>query len=131
MTREPMIRERRISDLLDLALQGQDREIGLLISEVEGGNPRMVMDSLVGRPRAAHVVGITGPPGAGKSTLTGRLASSLIAEEATVAIVAVDPSSPFTGGALLGDRVRMDWSAQAKPFMRSMATRGAVGGLAN
>ena len=112
------------------ALEGQDRAVGLLISEIEGENPRRVIDLLVGRPRDAHIIGITGPPGAGKSTLTGRLASSLIENGARVAVIAVDPSSPFTGGALLGDRVRMEWSPGARPYMRSMATRGAGGGLA-
>lgn len=126
-----MNRELDISELVALAVEGQDRAIGILISEIESsGNPRRVLDQLVGRPRPAHILGITGPPGAGKSTLAGRLASSLIETGATVAVIAVDPSSPFTGGALLGDRVRMDWSTGPGPFMRSMATRGAAGGVA-
>ncbi len=126
-----MSRDIAVSELVALARKGQDRAIGLLISEIESsGHPRRVMDELVGSPRSAHILGVTGPPGAGKSTLTGRLASSLIENGSRVAVVAVDPSSPFTGGALLGDRVRMDWPADARPFMRSMATRGAAGGLA-
>ena len=74
---------------------------------------------------------ITGPPGAGKSTLTGRLAAEFRERGETVAIVAVDPTSPFTGGALLGDRIRMnDIALDPGIFIRSMATRGSLGGLA-
>src|SRR5437667_766707 len=80
---------------------------------------------------AARRIGVTGPPGAGKSTLTERLIQRFRAQELTVGVVAVDPTSPFTGGALLGDRIRME-SAGLDPnvFIRSMATRGAHGGLA-
>jgi LAO/AO transport system kinase len=87
--------------------------------------------ALVGRRGRARRVGITGPPGAGKSTLTERLIQHYRAEGRSVGVVAVDPTSPFTGGALLGDRIRME-SASLDPqvFIRSMATRGAHGGLA-
>jgi LAO/AO transport system kinase len=80
---------------------------------------------------AAHRIGMTGPPGAGKSTLTDGMVRAYRERERKVAVVAVDPTSPFSGGALLGDRVRME-SAARDPgvFVRSMATRGAVGGLA-
>lgn len=79
----------------------------------------------------AHRVGITGPPGAGKSTLTSQLAASYRTRDERVGIVAVDPTSPFTGGALLGDRIRMgDISTDPGIFIRSMATRGSLGGLA-
>ena len=79
----------------------------------------------------AHVVGVTGPPGAGKSTLVDRLTSRLRAEGERVAIIAVDPSSPFTGGAVLGDRIRMQThTLDENVFIRSMATRGSLGGLA-
>jgi len=79
----------------------------------------------------AHVVGVTGPPGAGKSTLVDRLTSRLRAEGERVAIIAVDPSSPFTGGAVLGDRIRMQaHTLDENVFIRSMATRGSLGGLA-
>ncbi|MGD2165898.1 MAG: methylmalonyl Co-A mutase-associated GTPase MeaB, partial [Anaerolineae bacterium] len=79
----------------------------------------------------AHLVGVTGPPGSGKSTLVNVLAKKLRLQDASVGIVAVDPTSPFTGGALLGDRVRMrDLAGDPDVFIRSMATRGSLGGLA-
>ncbi len=92
---------------------------------------REILQAMYGRAGGAKVVGVTGPPGAGKSTLVDRMARGLRARDQKVAILAVDPSSPFTGGALLGDRVRMQ-GAYDDPavFIRSMATRGAMGGLA-
>ena len=79
----------------------------------------------------AYLIGVTGPPGAGKSTLVDRVIAELRTRQQTVGVIAVDPSSPFTGGALLGDRVRMQVHAQdAGVFIRSMATRGHLGGLA-
>src|SRR5437899_8499585 len=84
-----------------------------------------------GRRRGGYVVGVTGPPGAGKSTVVDRLTAHLRAAGDTVGIVAVDPSSPFTGGAVLGDRIRMQAHAlDPGVFIRSMATRGSLGGLA-
>src|SRR5215212_6852860 len=97
--------------------------------------PRAGFESLLGalHPRVgrARRVGVTGPPGAGKSTLTTALAALFRTQGLTVAVVAVDPTSPFTGGALLGDRIRME-SVALDPgvFIRSMATRGSLGGLA-
>jgi LAO/AO transport system kinase len=82
--------------------------------------------------RPAHVLGITGPPGAGKSTLTGRLIQSFAHVGARVAVVAIDPSSPISGGAVLGDRVRMEDALEERPdvFVRSLASRGSVGAVA-
>jgi LAO/AO transport system kinase len=90
-----------------------------------------IMKAVHGRAGGAYVVGVTGPPGAGKSTVADRLVGHLRADAQTVAVVAVDPSSPFTGGAVLGDRIRMQTHAlDAGVFIRSMATRGSLGGLA-
>jgi LAO/AO transport system kinase len=97
----------------------------------ENGQLSAALDGLEGVPGRAHRVGITGPPGAGKSTLTGALIRHWREQGRSVAVVAVDPSSPRTGGALLGDRIRME-SVALDPgvFIRSMATRGALGSLA-
>jgi LAO/AO transport system kinase len=89
------------------------------------------MKAIHGKGGAAYVVGVTGPPGAGKSTVVDRLTAHLRSEGRTVGVVAVDPSSPFTGGAVLGDRIRMQSHAlDSGVFIRSMATRGSLGGLA-
>jgi LAO/AO transport system kinase len=98
--------------------------------EQEGGSPE-ILAALYPKTGRARIVGITGPPGAGKSTLVQRLAQFLRRSGKTVGIVAVDPSSPFTGGAILGDRIRMaEIYTDTGVFIRSMATRGALGGLA-
>lgn len=113
-------------------LAGRAREIGRAISAAErnGGSPEIAR-ALFSRTGRARVLGITGPPGAGKSTLVLRLAQALRRRGKTVGIVAVDPSSPFTGGAILGDRIRMaEIYTDPGVFIRSMATRGALGGLA-
>ncbi len=107
-------------------------EIGRAISAVErdGGAPE-ILRSVFGKTGRARILGITGPPGAGKSTLVQRLAQAYRRKGQTVGIVAVDPSSPFTGGAILGDRIRMaEIYTDPGVFIRSMATRGALGGLA-
>src|SRR5713226_944051 len=104
-----------------------------MISAVEAGrdDTRQALKYLFSKTGCAHVVGVTGPPGSGKSTLTTRLALEYRARGQTVGIVAVDPTSPFTGGAILGDRVRMmELHSDSGVFMRSMATRGVMGGLA-
>ncbi len=109
------------------------RALARLISVLEAGGPaaRAALREVYPRAGRAHVVGLTGPPGSGKSTLAAALARAYRARGERVAILAVDPTSPYSGGALLGDRVRMpDLAADADVFVRSMASRGAVGGLA-
>lgn len=99
--------------------------------ESSAAGARAVVSALYPGTGRAHVIGITGPPGSGKSTLVNELAKAFRRRERRVAIIAVDPSSPFTGGAILGDRVRMrDLAGDAGIFMRSMASRGSLGGLA-
>lgn len=121
------------ADLLEPLAQGHPRALARAISWMENGHPeaRPLMAALWPRLGRAQVIGLTGAPGAGKSTLTDQLARLLRAEGQRVGILAVDPTSPFSGGAILGDRIRMQRIA-ADPgiFIRSMATRGALGGLA-
>ena len=118
--------------LVDAATDGDRAALARLISLVERGG---IEARVVGRltyPKGgqAYTVGITGAPGAGKSTLTNRLIASVRADELDVGVLAIDPSSPFTGGAILGDRVRMqDHATDHGVFIRSMATRGHLGGL--
>jgi LAO/AO transport system kinase len=107
--------------------------IGRAISEVErdSGAVPDILRLLFSRTGRARILGITGPPGAGKSTLVQRLAQAYRKRGVRVGIVAVDPSSPFTGGAILGDRIRMsEIYTDPGVFIRSMATRGTLGGLA-
>jgi len=118
--------------IVEGVLAGSAREIGRAISAVErdGGAPE-ILRAIFPRTGRARVVGITGPPGAGKSTLVSRLAQAHRRRGRTVGVVAVDPSSPFTGGAILGDRIRMaEIFTDPGVFIRSMATRGTLGGLA-
>jgi LAO/AO transport system kinase len=120
-------------DLLEPLRRGQHRALGRAISWMENGHAgaRELMAQVWPHLGRAAVIGITGSPGAGKSTLTDQLARALRAEGQRVGILAVDPTSPFTGGAILGDRIRMQRiSADPGIFIRSMATRGALGGLA-
>jgi LAO/AO transport system kinase len=119
--------------LSEAVLRGEPRAIARAISLVENDTPDGA--SLIARIHArtgrAYLVGITGPPGAGKSTLVDRLTTLLRRQARTVGVIAVDPTSPFTGGAILGDRVRMGLHAGDEGvFIRSMATRGHLGGLA-
>jgi LAO/AO transport system kinase len=115
-------------------VRARDRAaIARAVSMAERGDSaiRELLESLAADPRRAYPIGVTGPPGAGKSTLTMQLIRQLRAAKQSVAVIAVDPSSPFSHGALLGDRVRMnDVAADTEVFIRSMATRGALGGLA-
>src|SRR5216684_3352458 len=114
-------------------LSGDRLALARLITRVENRMPGVaeIMRSVQPRLGRAHLLGVTGPPGAGKSTLVDRLTTLLRREGAAVAIVAVDPSSPFTGGAVLGDRIRMQThTLDPDVFIRSMATRGSLGGLA-
>ncbi|MBS3783459.1 MAG: methylmalonyl Co-A mutase-associated GTPase MeaB [Anaerolineae bacterium] len=120
-------------DLVTETLDGSRYALARLISLVENGNSgaRSALAALYGHTGQAHLVGITGPPGSGKSTLVNALAKKLRQQDVTVGIIGVDPTSPFTGGALLGDRVRMrDLAGDPGVFIRSMATRGSLGGLA-
>ena len=119
--------------LLERFEQGEIRALSRLVSFVE--NRGEGFQELLGRlyPKAGRSlrIGVTGPPGAGKSTLVNGLARHFLNQNKRVGIVAVDPTSPFTGGALLGDRVRMnDFPTDGRIYFRSMATRGATGGLA-
>lgn len=119
-------------ELIAKSLKGNRRAIGKLISIVENNVSRSSEIIKLIHPHTgnAHIVGITGAPGSGKSTLVGQLAREYRRQGKTVGIVAVDPTSPFTGGALLGDRVRMqDLSTDRGVFIRSLASRGALGGL--
>ncbi len=121
-----------MSELSERVLAGDARAIARAISLVENESDegKALLGEVSGRPRRGYRIGVTGPPGAGKSTLVDRLAGAL-RPKATVGILAVDPSSPFTGGAVLGDRLRMQsHSADEGVFIRSMATRGHLGGLA-
>jgi LAO/AO transport system kinase len=118
--------------LLAEFLSGSRRALAKLISAVENDHAlaREMLDALYAKIGNAYRLGITGPPGAGKSTLVDQLAKTIRATGKTIGIIAVDPTSPFTGGALLGDRVRMtDISTDPGVFIRSMATRGSLGGL--
>ena len=132
-----MARPLDVADLLDRARRGEQRAVGRLLSLVESDGPagraqlREVAAALAPHTGRAHVVGLTGPPGVGKSTTTSALVGALRGQGRTVGVLAVDPSSPFSGGALLGDRVRMgEHATDDGVFIRSMATRGHLGGLA-
>jgi LAO/AO transport system kinase len=121
-----------VPDLVDAARKGEARAVARLISLVEDESPllREVMAGLAPHAGHAQIVGVTGSPGVGKSTSTNALVAALRAHGKRVGVLAVDPSSPFSGGALLGDRVRMqDHALDSGVYIRSMASRGHLGGL--
>jgi LAO/AO transport system kinase len=123
---------RLIERNIEKLLAGDELALAKLISLAEQDSPLVsqIMKSLHAHIGNAHRIGITGPPGVGKSTLVDRLTTTIRNDGATVAILAVDPTSPFTGGAVLGDRVRMQAHyTDSGVYIRSMATRGALGGL--
>src|SRR5215217_7916818 len=118
--------------LAERVLAGEPRAIARAISLVEDEEPAAadLVRSIFSHTGRAYLVGVTGPPGAGKSTLVDRLVTELRRSGKTVGVIAVDPTSPFTGGAVLGDRLRMQsHAADEGVFIRSMATRGHLGGL--
>ena len=118
---------------LDKARAGDTRALARLLSLVEDESPqvRSVIKDLVPDTGGARIIGLTGAPGVGKSTVTSALVGAFRAAGHRVAVLAVDPTSPYTGGALLGDRVRMqEHAADHAVFIRSMASRGHLGGLA-
>jgi LAO/AO transport system kinase len=125
-------RAEQVDDLVARARNGESRAVARLVSMVEDGSPQLreVMAALVPYAGHAQVVGITGSPGVGKSTATNALVKELRRSGHRVGVLAVDPSSPFSGGALLGDRVRMqDHATDPGVYIRSMASRGHLGGL--
>jgi LAO/AO transport system kinase len=128
---DPMARG---EELAEAAVGGDRRALARLLTAVENRTPvaEAAMRRLYPAAGRAHLVGITGPPGSGKSTLVASLIERVRAAGRTVGVVAVDPSSPITGGALLGDRVRMQaYAGDRDVFIRSMASRGHAGGLAS
>lgn len=118
--------------LIARALEGDHRSIARLISLVESESPQaeIIMRKIYPHSGKAHIIGLTGSPGAGKSTLADKIIAHFKSLGKTVGVIAVDPSSPFTGGAILGDRLRMQQHAvDPDVFIRSMGTRGSLGGL--
>jgi LAO/AO transport system kinase len=119
--------------LVDRVRAGEPAAVARLISRAEVGDPevREALARVYRLAGQAHVIGMTGVPGSGKSTLVGKLAAKLRAQHRRIGIVAIDPSSPYSGGAILGDRIRMtEMASDPGVYIRSMATRGETGGLA-
>lgn len=127
-----MVRTSDVATLVSQARDGQARAIARLISLVEDASPQLreVMTALQPYTGNAHVVGITGAPGVGKSTSTSAIVTQFRKQGKRVGVLAIDPSSPFSGGALLGDRIRMqEHASDPGVYIRSMASRGHLGGL--
>jgi LAO/AO transport system kinase len=125
----PEMPQQLVADTVAGSAQAAARLISLVENDGEGASAALA--ALFPHTGRAHVVGVTGPPGSGKSTLVNAMISLLRGEGQRVGVIAVDPTSPFTGGAVLGDRIRMqDHSTDPEVFVRSMATRGSLGGLA-
>src|SRR5215203_5804993 len=123
---------RTAADLAERLLQGDKRALARAISLVEDDDPEgwALVREVYPRTGKAHVIGLTGPPGVGKSTLIGAMTKHAREREKQVAVLSIDPSSPFTQGALLGDRIRLtDHFLDPGVFIRSMASRGSLGGL--
>lgn len=121
-------------ELAERVSQGDRRAVARMLSRAESGSAeaREALDLLYRRTGRAHVVGITGVPGSGKSTLVAKLVAAALATGRKIGVVAIDPSSPFSGGSILGDRIRMsEVAGHPSVFVRSMATHGALGGLAH
>lgn len=121
-----------LKELIQQMLEGNKRACARLITAVENnpGEAEQIIREIYKYTGRAHVIGITGPPGAGKSTLTDRLVKHLVDTGSRVGIIAVDPTSPYSGGSILGDRIRMqDLALNPDVFIRSMGTRGYLGGL--
>ena len=121
------------TDIVARLVAGDRRALARVVTLIENGAPeaRTILAELHAHGGHAHIVGFTGSPGAGKSTLVMQLARELRRREQRIGILAVDPSSPFTGGAILGDRIRMqELAGDPNVFIRSMASRGSLGGLA-
>lgn len=121
-----------MEDIYSRLLDGDRRAVARLITMVENGDPAAAepISRLHERTGRAHIIGITGAPGSGKSTLVSALTKVLRERDLSVGIIAIDPTSPFSGGAILGDRIRMqDLATDPGVFIRSMGTRGALGGI--
>lgn len=126
------MKKTRIDDIVNKIINGDRRLAARLMRDVDDNLPssRAVLAALYRYTGRAHIIGITGNPGAGKSTLVNQLIKHLRKQDKTVAILAIDPTSPFSGGAILGDRIRMqDHALDSGVFIRSVATRGNMGGL--
>jgi GTPase len=121
-----------VQDIVERLLNGDRRALARMVTLIENETPqaRRFLAELHQHAGKAHIVGVTGAPGAGKSTLVTRLVRELRRRERKVAVVAIDPTSPYTGGAILGDRIRMmELAGDPNVFIRSMASRGSLGGL--